>query len=58
MAKTCPRCGNVAAADGHALYGETQECREAFAFEQQLARWAAQWIAATVSITAGDETNS
>ena len=43
MANQCPRCGHVAAADGHATYGETLDCLEAFALAQQLARWTKQW---------------
>ena len=43
MAKQCWRCGHIAAADGHTTYGETQDCVEAFAFAQQLARWTTEW---------------
>lgn len=39
----CPRCGNVAAAGGHTLLGEWQECLDAFRFGQQLSRWALNW---------------
>ncbi len=43
MANQCQRCGHVAAADGHATYGETLDCIEAFAFAEQLAKWARHW---------------
>lgn len=43
MANACPRCGHIAASDGHATFGEWQECVEAFAFAQQLAKWTAEW---------------
>lgn len=43
MSNSCPRCGHIAAANGHATYGETQDCIEAFAFAQQLAKWSAEW---------------
>lgn len=59
MSNHCPRCGHVAAADGHATYGEMLDCHEAFAFAQQLAKWTKQWPEdATVTVAPGGGTQS
>ncbi len=50
----CPRCGHVAAANGHATYGEWLDCREAFDLVPELAKWTKQWTEqATVTATSG-----
>lgn len=46
---SCPRCGHIAAAEGHALLGEWQDCFDRFQFEKQLAKWTAEWSSASAS---------
>ena len=44
MSSSCPRCGHIAAADGHATLDEWQQCVDDFAFAQQLTKWTTEWI--------------
>lgn len=47
FASQCPRCGKVAAAAGHATFGEWLDCLDAFRLEARLAKWTEEWPAST-----------